>query len=94
MKNLLNKEVIFMCLGIPLKIVNIDGKTGIGEMNGVKRSIRCDFIPDIKIGDYVMVHAGFAMEKMDEESANSTTEAYLEIEEIMREVRNEDGAEA
>jgi hydrogenase expression/formation protein HypC len=77
-----------MCLGIPLKIVNIDGNFGIGEMNGIKRKVRCDFIPDIKIGDYVMVHAGFAMERMDEASANSTADAFLEIEEIMKEVRN------
>ena len=58
-----------MCLAIPLKIVSIDGKTAVGEAAGLTQKVRVDFLPDLKIGDYVMVHAGFAIQKMTEEQA-------------------------
>ena len=60
-----------MCLAIPLKIAEINGKDGIGEANGLRRKIRLDFIREPKVGDYVIVHAGFAMERMTEEQALS-----------------------
>lgn len=70
-----------MCLGIPLKIIEINGNNAIGEMNGIKRNIRVDFIKDIKIGDYVMVHAGFALDKMNEELAKETIQCINEVNE-------------
>ncbi len=51
-----------MCLAIPLKLVEIEGKEALGEALGMKRKIRVDFIKEPKLGDYVMVHAGFAIE--------------------------------
>ncbi|HEY5562900.1 MAG TPA: HypC/HybG/HupF family hydrogenase formation chaperone [Clostridiaceae bacterium] len=79
-----------MCLGFPLKIVEInnENKVAQGEMNGVRRKVRIDFIPDIKLGEYVLVHAGFAMEKMDEKSVIETIESFNEIEEIIKADRN------
>jgi hydrogenase expression/formation protein HypC len=73
-----------MCLGIPLKIVVIEGKEALGEMNGVKKKIRVDLLPQVKVGDYVMVHAGFALEIMDDDTAKDTLEAILELDEAMR----------
>ncbi len=58
-----------MCLAVPLKIIQLDGKTAVGEAGGLSQTIRVDFIPDLKIGDYVMVHAGFAIQKMEEQEA-------------------------
>ena len=58
-----------MCLAVPLKLVEINGKDAVGEALGMRRSVRVDFIPDPKIGDYVMVHAGFAIERLPEEQA-------------------------
>ena len=58
-----------MCLAVPLKIVSIDGKNAVGEANGLTQKIRVDFIADLQTGDYVMVHAGFAIEKMTEKEA-------------------------
>ena len=58
-----------MCLAIPLKIRYIDGKTAVGEAAGLTQKVRVDFLPDLQIGDYVMVHAGFAIQKMTEEQA-------------------------
>ena len=50
-----------MCLAIPLKLVAINGKTAVGEAMGMRREIRVDFIEEPQIGDYVIVHAGFAI---------------------------------
>lgn len=71
-----------MCLGIPLKIVEIDGKQAVGEMNGIKRKVRVDLIENLGIGEYVMVHAGFAIEKIDEKVALETLEIVDELEKI------------
>lgn len=71
-----------MCLGIPLKIVKIDGKEAVGEANGLTQKIRVDLIENIQIGDYVMVHAGFAIEKMDKEQADEVIKTAFEIEKI------------
>lgn len=72
-----------MCLGIPLKIVEIDNKLAVGELNGVRRKVRVDLIENLAIGDYVMVHAGFAIEKIDENTALETLEIVEELEEAV-----------
>ena len=74
-----------MCLAIPLKIVEINGQNAIGERDGMTRKIRIDFIRDAQIGDYVIVHAGFAIEKLDEKQALESMEAAREVEEMLRE---------
>lgn len=58
-----------MCLAVPLKITEINGKVAVGEAGGLSQKVRVDFIPNLKMGDYVMVHAGFAIQKMTEEEA-------------------------
>lgn len=60
-----------MCLAVPLKIVYLegDGKHAVGEASGLTQKIRVDFLPGIAVGDYVMVHAGFAIEKLTPEQA-------------------------
>ena len=58
-----------MCLAVPLKIVSLDGKHAEGEAGGLTQKLRVDFLPDLKPGDYVMVHAGFAIEKLTEQQA-------------------------
>lgn len=73
-----------MCLGIPLKIVEINGNDAFGELNGIKQKVRVDLLPQLKIGDYVMVHAGFAIEILDETLAKDTLETVLELEEVMK----------
>lgn len=73
-----------MCLGIPLKIISVDNNEAIGELNGVKRKIRIDLIENLNIGDYVMVHAGFAIEKIDENLALETLDIVNELENIVK----------
>ncbi|MCK4307693.1 HypC/HybG/HupF family hydrogenase formation chaperone [candidate division WOR-3 bacterium] len=68
-----------MCLGIPVKIVEKKGKTGIAEIGGVKREIDLRLVEDAEIGDYVILHAGFAIQKLDEKEAQETLDLIREI---------------
>lgn len=67
-----------MCLAIPFQLVQIEGNNAIGEAAGVQRKIRVDFIREPQVGDYVIVRAGFAIEKMNEQQALDNLEAISE----------------
>ncbi len=69
-----------MCLAIPLQLVEVNGKSAVGEAMGMRREIRVDFIDKPKIGDYVIVHAGFAIERLPEEQAKEDLEAWEEVQ--------------
>ena len=58
-----------MCFAIPGKIIKIENNKAIIDYNGVKRSADNSLIPDIKINDYVLVRAGFIIEKIDKTKA-------------------------
>ncbi|MGB9607323.1 MAG: HypC/HybG/HupF family hydrogenase formation chaperone [bacterium] len=58
-----------MCLGVPAKIVRIEGKDAIAEVGGIRREVSIELLNDVKEGDYVIIHAGFAISKLDEEEA-------------------------
>lgn len=73
-----------MCLAIPLKLVEINGKSAVGERHGIRRNIRLDFIPNAKLGDYVIVHAGFAIETMNARQAQQNMDAAKEVEDALR----------
>ena len=72
-----------MCLAVPLKLIEVKGKTAIGEAMGVSREIRVDFIRDPKPGDYVIVHAGFAIERMSPQQADLDLQAWAEVEDAL-----------
>lgn len=72
-----------MCLAIPLKLIEIDGKNAVGESMGMRRNLRVDFIPEPKIGDYVIVHAGFAIERLPEKQALEDIEAWEEVKDVL-----------
>ena len=69
-----------MCLAVPLKIVELNGLDAVGEWEGVRRRIRVDFIPDPQVGQYVIVHAGFAIERLSERQALEDQQALAEVE--------------
>ena len=69
-----------MCLAVPLKIVEINGREAVAESMGMKRKIRVDFIDNPKAGDYVIVHAGFAIERLPEEQALADLETWEELD--------------
>ena len=72
-----------MCLAIPLKLTDISGNTATGEALGMTREIRVDFIPEPKVGDYVIVHAGFAIERLGEAQALEDIAAWKEIHDVL-----------
>jgi len=65
-----------MCLAVPGRVISIEERdmTPMAEVDfgGVKKDVCLQYIPDIRIGEYVMVHVGFAIQRMDEESALET----------------------
>ena len=73
-----------MCLAVPLKLVEVDGVNAVGEALGMRRTLRVDFIPEPKPGDYVIVHAGFAIERLPERQAMEDLEAWEEVQNALR----------
>ena len=69
-----------MCLAIPLRLKRVDGEDAVAEADGVSRNIKVNFIKDPKAGDYVIVHAGFAIERLKEDEALKSLEAWRELE--------------
>lgn len=61
-----------MCLAIPSKIVNIQNDMAMVDVDGVKRETSLLLLEDARVGDYVIVHAGFAIKKIDESAALET----------------------
>ncbi len=68
-----------MCLAVPSKITEINDTVGIVDVDGVTREASLMLLEDVKIGDYVIVHAGFAISKIDKESAEQTLADMREI---------------
>ncbi len=72
-----------MCLAVPLKLIEIDGNDAVGESMGMRRKLRVDFIENPQIGDYVIVHAGFAIERLPEKQALDDLEAWEEVRDAL-----------
>ncbi|KUO74064.1 MAG: hydrogenase assembly protein HypC [Desulfosporosinus sp. BRH_c37] len=68
-----------MCLAIPARIVTIEGSIAQVDMMGNERLVSIDLVPEVGIGEYVLVHAGFAISIIDDESARETEELLLEV---------------
>ncbi len=58
-----------MCLAIPGRVVEVNYPTAIVDFKGARREVRVDLIEDVKPGDYVLVHVGFAIQKVEEDEA-------------------------
>lgn len=70
-----------MCLGVPMKVLSIEDDMAQVEMGGVVRQASLALVEGVRIGDYVIVHAGFAIERLDEEQAGITLALLREMEE-------------
>ena len=69
-----------MCLGVPMKIVSRDGDEIIAEVDGVRKEANIMLLgEEVNVGDYVIVHAGFAISRLDEEYAEETIRMMREI---------------
>ena len=76
-----------MCLAIPAKVIEIDGTRARVDAAGNVREAELTLLPDVKVGEYVLLHAGFAIGRYDEETALAT---LRDLEEMAR-AMNEDG---
>jgi hydrogenase expression/formation protein HypC len=83
-----------MCLGIPAQIVEIvDSEGGLAkaEISGVRRAVSIALCPEAGVGDWVLVHVGFALERIDEQQARKTIELLEQMgdayEQEVREIR-------
>lgn len=76
-----------MCLAVPGKILSIEGmdpvlRSGRVNFGGIVKEINLSYVPEAKIGDYVIVHVGFAISIVDEEEAERTFEYLRQIDEL------------
>jgi hydrogenase expression/formation protein HypC len=85
-----------MCLAIPGKVLTSEdlgfARTGRVQFGGTVRQVRLDFVPEAGIGDFVMVHVGFAISKVDEAEAQRTYQLLAEMGVLEEELAPEDSA--
>ncbi|MFQ3660873.1 MAG: HypC/HybG/HupF family hydrogenase formation chaperone [Chloroflexaceae bacterium] len=83
-----------MCLGIPGKVIaisDIDGvRMGKVDFDGIVKDVCLSYLPDIQIGDYTIVHVGFAITQLDEQSAKETLALFHELGMLDEELRQDD----
>lgn len=70
-----------MCLAIPSKVVEINDLKAVVEVSNIKREVFLHLVSGVKVGQYVLVHAGCAIETIDEEEALKTLEILKELDE-------------
>ena len=61
-----------MCLAVPVKIMSINGEEAVVDIGGVTRSVSIALTPEAKVGDYVLLHTGYAINVLNEEEAQET----------------------
>jgi hydrogenase expression/formation protein HypC len=76
-----------MCLAIPGKVTSISGedpllRSGKVDFGGVLKEVSLAYVPEVKVGDYVIVHVGFALSRVDEAEANQVFEYLREMQEL------------
>jgi hydrogenase expression/formation protein HypC len=72
-----------MCLAIPAKIVNIEDSMGTVDMAGIQKKVSLILLEDAQVGDYIIVHAGFGIHKIDEEAAMESLRILREAASLM-----------
>ncbi|NQT22442.1 MAG: HypC/HybG/HupF family hydrogenase formation chaperone [Candidatus Omnitrophica bacterium] len=73
-----------MCLATPAKVKNIDKQTAEVDFGGIQKNISLGILSGVKKGDYVLVHAGFAIGKVSKEDALDTSLALKELKDVLR----------
>lgn len=68
-----------MCLAIPMEIIKIKGDVGRARVEGLERDVNLQFIKNVKKGDFVIIHAGFAIEILDRKKAQETLDLFREM---------------
>lgn len=68
-----------MCLGVPVRIVRVKGNEGVAEFKGIRKRISLELLEKVKKGDYVILHAGFAIQKIEPDNALETLKLFEEL---------------
>lgn len=72
-----------MCLAVPGKVLRIQERDGTRmadvDFGGVVKEVCLEYLPDLQVGEYAIVHVGFALQRLDEESARQTLELFSEL---------------
>ena len=72
-----------MCLALPVRVVELrENELGIVDLGGVRREISLAMVDDVQVGDYVIVHVGYALSKLDTEEAERTLRLFAEMGEM------------
>ncbi len=79
-----------MCLSIPAKIESIEGEMAVVSVGGTKYDASLQMLDDVKIGDYVLLHTGFAIQKISEEEAQDTLKVFEEFEDLNQKLDEEE----
>ena len=76
-----------MCIAAPAHVIEIDREENllVADFGGARQQAKLDLLPEVEVGDYVLIHAGFAIEKLTEEAAKESLEAWEELLEILEE---------
>lgn len=82
-----------MCLSIPSKVLSINGNKAVVSVGGTEYEASLQLIDDVKVDDYVLLHTGFAIQKISEEDAQETLRLLRELGEIDQTIRDEEDDE-
>ena len=77
-----------MCLAIPGRITSLDGgkaleRTGKVDFGGIQKDVNLAYVPEAKVGDYVIVHVGFAISRVEESEANAVFDYLRQMDELL-----------
>ncbi len=78
-----------MCLSIPAKVISVDGNMAKASVGGTIINAGLHLVEDVKEGDYVLIHTGYALEKISEEEAIETLKLIKELDELDESLGNE-----
>ncbi len=71
-----------MCLSIPAKVEKIEGEMAVVSVGGVTYKASLQMLDDVVVGDYILMHTGFAIQKIDEDEAEESLKAFREFTEL------------
>ncbi|OCL27741.1 hydrogenase assembly protein HupF [Orenia metallireducens] len=70
-----------MCVAVPVEVIEVSDSEATVDFGGVKKQVNILLVPDVEVGDYVLLHSGCAMQKLDKEEAEKTLELFRELAE-------------
>lgn len=79
-----------MCLSIPAKVEKIEGEMAVVSVGGTTYNASLQMLDDVEIGDYILMHTGFAIQKLDPEEARESLKVFAEFDELNKQLDQEE----